>query len=443
MGARLYKEFLSCEDHSRMQKATKDTISFHEYRKRTEKHLSEQEELQPDECWERSIKDTLRVLKDRPCNFAIYRVPSRLRKINEDVYNPRIVSIGPFHHGREDLLKMEEHKWRYMLSLLGRTRDQVKTLQEFTKGIIKLRDGVPGCYADDLNMNRNKLMDILLVDGCFILELFIRYSDANFRQNGGDETTNGAWMIPTIRHDLALLENQIPFSVLDLLFSILESSNGERFPYTLNQYVLLFFHSASLEQTVPMNPRAREARHVLEMLHIYYLPSSSKTDDLKEDHTWGFKHCATNLLKSGIEIEKATGCGGLLEIKFEKGVIQFPTLSIDETMETIFWNLVAFEQCRVGGTHHITSYLMLIKGLIASSKDIELLQKKKIIKISDRSRGEDVLTFFNSICREVVLKDFYFAKICEDVNHYTQSWWHFHRIKAHLGVPWCNCVVGR
>ncbi|PRQ38099.1 hypothetical protein RchiOBHm_Chr4g0410021 [Rosa chinensis] len=45
---------------------------------------------------------------------CIYRVPNRLRHVSEDVYTPRVISIGPLHHGREALKAMEEHKKRYL-----------------------------------------------------------------------------------------------------------------------------------------------------------------------------------------------------------------------------------------------------------------------------------------------------------------------------------------
>ncbi|KAL6202972.1 hypothetical protein ACLB2K_026676 [Fragaria x ananassa] len=43
---------------------------------------------------------------------SIYRVPEKLRRLNENAYTPRVVSIGPFHHGKESLKPMEEHKKR-------------------------------------------------------------------------------------------------------------------------------------------------------------------------------------------------------------------------------------------------------------------------------------------------------------------------------------------
>lgn len=32
---------------------------------------------------------------------CIYKVPPKIRKVNEEAYIPTLVSIGPFHHGDE------------------------------------------------------------------------------------------------------------------------------------------------------------------------------------------------------------------------------------------------------------------------------------------------------------------------------------------------------
>lgn len=44
---------------------------------------------------------------------CIYGVPKILRKINGDVYTPRIISIGSFHRGKEELINMKKQKIRY------------------------------------------------------------------------------------------------------------------------------------------------------------------------------------------------------------------------------------------------------------------------------------------------------------------------------------------
>ncbi|RWR97810.1 UPF0481-like protein [Cinnamomum micranthum f. kanehirae] len=53
---------------------------------------------------------------DRWQRMSIFKVPPYVRSLNIDAYKPRVVSFGPFHHGKEQLKPMEAHK-RSSLSL--------------------------------------------------------------------------------------------------------------------------------------------------------------------------------------------------------------------------------------------------------------------------------------------------------------------------------------
>lgn len=57
-----------------------------------------------------SINEKLEALSSLSTNCCIYKVPGRLRRLNPDAYSPRVVSIGPLHHGREELEAMEDQK---------------------------------------------------------------------------------------------------------------------------------------------------------------------------------------------------------------------------------------------------------------------------------------------------------------------------------------------
>ncbi|KAL8501733.1 hypothetical protein ACS0TY_021012 [Phlomoides rotata] len=50
--------------------------------------------------------------------------PARqLREVNNKAYDSQMVAIGPYHHGKDELKKMEELKLRFMRSLLNRKSD--------------------------------------------------------------------------------------------------------------------------------------------------------------------------------------------------------------------------------------------------------------------------------------------------------------------------------
>ncbi|KAL8518908.1 hypothetical protein ACS0TY_010025 [Phlomoides rotata] len=53
-------------------------------------------------------------------SHSIYKVPSPLRDVNNKAYEPEMVTIGPYHHGKDEFKPMEDMKLRYMQSLLAR-----------------------------------------------------------------------------------------------------------------------------------------------------------------------------------------------------------------------------------------------------------------------------------------------------------------------------------
>ena len=52
------------------------------------------------------LRDRFPIWSDR----SIFEVPAYLRNVYQDAYEPNILSIGPYHHGKSRLNAMEEPK---------------------------------------------------------------------------------------------------------------------------------------------------------------------------------------------------------------------------------------------------------------------------------------------------------------------------------------------
>lgn len=384
------------------------------------------------------LKRTLGLLDPTPLPSTptIFIVPDKLRRLKDDAYNPQIVSIGPYHSRNRNLQDMEAHKVHYVLHLLHRTGDPVRTLHDCGNAIHELENRVRACYAKDINpfLETGKdLLEILLVDGCFIIELFYRQvieQDTSLN----DPIANNPWMLSSLRHDLVLLENQIPFFVIQQLYDNIKKQPqpSPRFniprDHSLTSLALSFFYPEMdvKQEMIPPDPY-----HLLELLHKFCLPKSDQSRSGSE--TQGFDRCASDLIKAGIQF-KMNNSLHLLDIKFNSnnGVIEIPPLSIDA--ESLLRNLIALEQCDFSHspskTCHVTSYALMMRSLIRSSVDAKLLQKKGIIT-SDLERSGNVLGLIQGICKNVVFsKNFYFDELCKDVNEYRGSRCHWQRQKA-------------
>ncbi|CAI0549929.1 unnamed protein product [Linum tenue] len=377
-----------------------------------------------DSHWLESIKIELAELSPLSSSWTICRVPTKLRNTNKDAYTPHIISVGPIHHEERSLKGMEAHKWRYMLSLLERTQNAVATLDACGKAILRFDNDVRASYAEWINYSNTDLAKMMLLDGCFILELLLRYSNPDPKLQS-DPIFTTSWMILTLQRDLALLENQIPFFVLEWLFNftVRRTANGLATP-SLPDLALRFFRSSINnvnEETLGAGGR-QNSHHLLHLIHNCYFPSSPRieTKGKRNSNNIEFIHCAAALKEAGIWFEK-DDTKSLFDLEFRN--------------DALFRNFIAFEQCFQESSQYITSYVLLMDRLIDTAKDVEVLERRRIVA-NDLGGRDDVAAMFNNICKQIVLRDFYFAGLCEQVNEYYHRRWN--RYKASLKRDYCT-----
>jgi Plant protein of unknown function len=108
--------------------------------------------------------------------FSIYRVPAHIRKNNESYYEPRMVSLGPYHRNKNYLCAMEEHKWRYLDEFIKK-KDGI--LKRCMSEMMYLEARTRACYFENVHLDNYQFVEMMLLDSCFIIQLFIklRYND--------------------------------------------------------------------------------------------------------------------------------------------------------------------------------------------------------------------------------------------------------------------------
>ncbi|MQM14961.1 hypothetical protein Taro_047897, partial [Colocasia esculenta] len=210
--------------------------------------------------------------KDRPW---IWKVHPSVREKEKDAYDPKIVSIGPFHHDKAILKPMEATKLRYVQFLIDRSPNKNHS-KNYHKVIRKCEERVRKQYAEGAPMRSNAFnySIMLVVDGCFMIEYFLRlYLDE--RQIDADDLVSVGWDLSQVRRDLMLLENQIPFFVLEELFreSVIPNNKGTvEEPLSLMTIALHFLNFKHLPKD-----KLPEADKVHHLLHLQYVC-------LKPDH---------------------------------------------------------------------------------------------------------------------------------------------------------------
>ncbi|TKY46092.1 UPF0481 protein [Spatholobus suberectus] len=205
---------------------------------------------------------------DKQC---IYRVPQSLRETNPKAYTPRIVSIGPFHHkvaevDKEDniLKSMEELKLKYLKGFLNRKRLRIGHFVDKLKG---LEETIRSFYAEPITYNSDDFTKMILVDACFIIEHFLRWHRYPFWEKE-DPLLQKPWMIIDIVRDLILLENQLPFFVLQALYDL--SGMNHEFPPFLT-ITFNYLKNINPGKDFPREP----PKHFTDLLRASIVPSST------------------------------------------------------------------------------------------------------------------------------------------------------------------------
>ncbi|XP_043694508.1 UPF0481 protein At3g47200-like [Telopea speciosissima] len=402
-----------------------------------ENHVSIGIEIGNDQSilWSASIRQKLseRSNPSLGTTSCIYRVHQRIRKMNEDSYTPDMVSIGPYHRGRDKLQAMEDHKLQYVQSLLDRTRDRI-TLEKYVEALKELEPKARGFYSEPISLSSKEFVEMMLFDGFFLIELFrknfnvveVDDNDPIFYSNSRRARVVG---------DLVLVENQIPILVLQTLFDLSKDPNQDFQP--LIKMALFYFHTLIPEAVhkYPQNNKNITHNHLLDLL-CYTLDSSlPKVTKPRLSTTAHSLPCVSELRCAGVKFKKGHRSSSLIHIKFKEGVFEIPPLCIDDYTDSFFRNLIAYEQYRFDGAHYITSFAILMDYLINSDEDVAFLRGREIIK-NHLGHDNKVSFLFSHLCSEVSNTDFYYSELCDEVNEYYSQ--RSNKWNATLKRDYCN-----
>ncbi|XP_007052266.2 PREDICTED: UPF0481 protein At3g47200 [Theobroma cacao] len=369
---------------------------------------------------------------------CIYKVPSRFREANQKAYIPQLISIGPLHHGNENLATMERQKLRYYKKFSERTCE--KTLKQFESYIEDHAEGICRCYEIQciLLLEAPKFKKIILHDAVFIIELFLRESE-NYSDD--DFLSRKALLSVELPTDLMLLENQLPLFVLKELYNLAFPNSGISF-LELACWYFDIHTDRSLKE--------KEIKHFTDLIRYQVVSNRPRNIDRSRIHNIynasmlheaGVKFTG---VKSGIfKIGRSTinnTINSLLDVDFEKGELKLPAIDVAYESETRFRNLMAFEQCHYPYKAHFCSYIQLLDSLVDTSEDVDLLVKERII-VNRLGSSAAVADMINNLAVGIVHSTTLYGKIGRDLNQYNDNSWN-HRWAALKHVYFNNLWRG-
>jgi hypothetical protein len=367
--------------------------------------------------------------------------------VKEKAYTPKSVSIGPFHHDLQESRGVRMQKLKYLKKFCSRTGKSQKDLASF---IEEKEEKIRRYYSETFELSNKEFVEIILLDGIFIIELLWRnFKRENPRKYGNDYILSNPWLESHIKQDLILLENQLPFIILQNLYEF--AFDREEVPSFIELACQFFF------QDKQYRPIEKEVKHFTDLKRMFYSPTRPKLDSKPPKY---LRYTATKLYETGLEFEAVDidmidpSKKSLLDIEFANNkrlkrnpclnlswlfsclpclkslpcsksvrcILKVPTLVIDEQTEALFRNLMALEQCHYPSNTYICNYVLLMDYLITTKEDVCLLVEKNVI-VNRRGSSKAVTTLINTLGHEIVERESCYHELYQQLNDHCDNPW--------------------
>ncbi|KAA8517197.1 hypothetical protein F0562_017551 [Nyssa sinensis] len=360
-------------------------------------------------------------------------------KENEQHYYPQVVSFGPYHHGEEKLKLMEEFKPK-----VKQWFDSDGPKDDSYKKVLK---DARSCYVEGSTdaYNDEAFAEMMLLDGCLILCVI----DNCYAHNSVEafHTLNDLDVLTLnlLAQDMFLLENQIPFQVLEVLMGL--KFGKEKVKEMINTFIV--FASSGEKSTFPNKQEIAEAiaekqppLHLLDALRIRKL---SKRHEDHDDHTlrfpwdsWIKKFFQVNQPRNLTLRDPWDKWGNKSDIKFDsKKLIHSFRSATELRAKGIFITPTNTDYLHDIKFKSYCSYLALMKSLIDHPDDVKVLRSKRILYTIDSD--EEVVKLFKETELYYLIDMHRHLKVRNDIQkHYNSKvrTWMAELYFTYFSSPW-------
>ncbi|TKY49525.1 putative UPF0481 protein [Spatholobus suberectus] len=227
----------------------------------------------------RSLKETL--IENN--NDTIFNVPNSLRSSKPASYTPQVVSLGPYHHRRLELVEMEQHKLaaaRWVQKELENKHKPI-SFHEFVAYVAEHDIRIRSCYHRYLDFDQEKLAWMFAIDVSFLYQ-YLRTCPSKRKLPSSLENMGYFmhWARKKIWHnavlrDIIMMENQVPLFLLKEVHGFLCEEETNRDKGLASMLMTLCKHLAPIK---PLNDKCSEEEcftrtHLLELLYHTVAPN--------------------------------------------------------------------------------------------------------------------------------------------------------------------------
>ncbi|XP_047942668.1 putative UPF0481 protein At3g02645 [Salvia hispanica] len=351
----------------------------------------------------------------------IQKIPNQIRRRNirrsQQVYDPVLVSIGPYHHAKPGLRRAQEFKHQCLNRCAG--GDDKKKAFFYSK-ILEEVAAIRDSYAEAKIMEKyddKSLALMMLLDASIIIDFIHNYLGMKGNNFLDWRRCLGAGSWPLMIRDIMLMENQIPLQVLKLLIAM-QYEEGEAasfLPRFFAGFLTFKTHLVGVDLENADIPDEIEdpSIHLLEAVRKVIVKKKKKKmmkkNEIKEQHILMSEYSLVNknvFMLSRFPMREETVDAGVSymhrsvmdlkakgirirsdpdlspgEITFVPGVCFSELhLPIQYLTPVVVENMIAFEVLPHGCSSPVVlSYAIFMKSLVQSPQDVKELQANGVM----------------------------------------------------------------
>ncbi|KAL0910876.1 hypothetical protein M5K25_018972 [Dendrobium thyrsiflorum] len=343
---------------------------------------------------------------------SIFRLPEFVKMIKPGVFTPKVVALGPYHHHKSDLQPLESHKERALHNFLKRG---VKSLDVYVRVMMGVVEKLQCSYVDleEEWKNQDNFTKLMIIDGCLMLEV-MRLDVNHCKHYAPSDPFFGSHAmkhkVPYMRRDMLMLENQLPILVFKKLVSIKMDVDESEAECIVTELVVRFFVPRIYNKKDDLTEFIKSIHgfHALDIYRRSQLFISSKTPQfqirkLPAYVTNAVMRSAARQREAGVKFKRSHS-SALTTISFDsrRGVLTLPEVTVDDSTEYEFLNMVALEHIHAASGSDVSSYVAFMGALVDSAEDVQLLHRHGMVK-NGLGSDEDFAKLFSRMSQEVIV----------------------------------------
>nr|GMD41823.1 UPF0481 protein At3g47200-like [Ipomoea batatas] len=414
--------------------------------------------------------------------MLVPRIPSFLRGSNSnDHYNPKVVSLGPYHHGKPELQRLEEFKPKVFDHFISQSRMDNATF--YWKKVLGRVDDLRRCYDEGSTdeFDNFRFAEMMLLDSCFLLCYMVPDDFWLFQ-------LIGASFFFFIQRDLFLFENQIPLWIVEFLYNDIVTKVSWKHLLVGHCQRNLYGDEYRVDDDMD---RDAKPLHLLQAFHTLMVCKSHTTPTVTPS-THSIRRCCTNFMRThqnctiipigrccpnfmptdknnttikvqkdsfekygyvfrsvmdlkakGIHFGHSDNIYSVTSIKFESSNYAYAKLKLpiwyaSPLSKVFFTNMLAYEICSNDISLEIIAYVNFMKSLIVCPNDVKELREKRIIS---NTLGDDmeVVQLFKGLNTHGIDDPEIFREVKQKIQQHYDSkanTWMAELVYTYLRSPW-------